>query len=148
MLESHTTAPTGETTAPEAATTAVPIGGTVTALFSGILDDAQKLARQQFDMFKAELHEDFRQSKRAAEFGGLGIVLLAVGLLGLMTTFAFFLNEYFHFTLWISWLITSGIFITGGVGLALIGYLILERFNPLPRKSLHALHENLTWKTT
>lgn len=120
----------------------------MTALVSGILDDAQKLARQQFDMLKAELHEDFRHSKRAAEFGGLGVVLLTVGLLGLMTALAFFLNEYFHFTLWISWLITSGIFITFGIAFALASHMLLERFNPLPRKTIHALHENLQWKTT
>jgi uncharacterized membrane protein YqjE len=120
----------------------------VTALVAGILDDAQKLARQQFDMLKAELHEDLRQTKRAVEFGGLGAVLLTVGLIALVAALAFFLHDYFHFVMWTAWLIAAGIFIVGGIGLALTSYIILERFSPVPRKSLHALQENLQWKTT
>ncbi|MFO0822038.1 MAG: phage holin family protein [Gemmataceae bacterium] len=55
--------------------------GSITRLVSGILDDAQTLVRQQFDMLKAEIREDFSRSKQAAEFGATGIVLLTVGFL-------------------------------------------------------------------
>ena len=36
-------------------------GGNLTGLVSGILDDAQKLLRQQVDMFKSEVREDFKR---------------------------------------------------------------------------------------
>src|SRR3954452_1320008 len=45
--------------------------GNVTGLVSGIIDDAQKLMRQQLEMLKSEVREDFKRSKRAAEYGGL-----------------------------------------------------------------------------
>ena len=62
---------------PQATTADPPTnGGNLTGLVSGILDDAQKLLRQQVEMFKSEVREDFRRSKRAAEYGGMGIVLL------------------------------------------------------------------------
>lgn len=128
-------------------TPANPASGTLTTLVAGILEDAQKLARQQFDMLKAEMHEDMRQTRRAVELGGLGAILLTIGLIALMSALAFFFNEYLHFTLWIAWLITGGIFITLGIALALTSYLILERFAPIPSKSLNALQENLKWKT-
>lgn len=121
--------------------------GTVTSLVAGILDDAQKLVRQQFEMLKAEVHEDFIKSKRAAEFGGLGVVLLTVGILGLVTALAFFLHEQFQLRLWVSWSITGGVFVVIGVALAATCYILLERFNPLPHKTFHALQENLQWKT-
>jgi uncharacterized membrane protein YqjE len=121
--------------------------GTVTSLVSGILEDAHKLVRQQFEMLKAEVHEDFQKSKRAAEFGGLGVVLLTVGILGLVTAIAYFLHDEFQLSMWVSWAITSGVFIVLGIALATTSYLLLERFNPLPKKTFHALQENLQWKT-
>ena len=121
--------------------------GTMTSLVTGILEDAQKLVRQQFEMLKAEVHEDFLKSKRAAEFGGLGVVLLTVGILGFVTALAYFLHEEFQLSLWISWTITSGIFLALGTALATTSYILLERFNPLPHKTIHALQETLKWKT-
>ncbi len=121
--------------------------GSVTSLVAGILDDAHKLLRQQFEMLKAEVHEDIQKSKRAAEYGGLGVVLLTVGILGLVTAIAYFLHDEFQISMWASWAITGGIFVLLGTALATASYLILERFSPLPTKTLHALQENLQWKT-
>jgi hypothetical protein len=124
-----------------------PTNGTLTALVSGILDDAQKLVRQQAEMLKAEVKEDFRRSKRAAEFGALGIVMLTVGFLGLVSALAYFLHEYYQFSMWASWGITGGLFLLVGGALAATSYILLERFNPLPDKTFNALQENLSWKT-
>ena len=77
-------------------------------------------------MLKAEVREDFQRSKRAAEFGALGIVMLTVGFLALV----------------------GALFAGVGIACAVTAYLLLERFNPLPDKTFNALQENLTWKTT
>jgi uncharacterized membrane protein YqjE len=119
----------------------------MTGLVSGILEDAHKLVRQQFEMLKAEIQEDLKNSKRAAEYGGLGVVLLTVGILGLVTAIAYFLHDEFHLAMWASWAITSGVFMIIGIALATSSYLLLERFSPIPRKTFHALQENLQWKT-
>jgi len=119
----------------------------VTAIVSGILDDAHTLVRQQIDMLKAEVKEDFRRSKQAAEFGGIGIVMLTVGMLGLITALAYFLHEHYGYSMWASWGITGGLIFLGGAALATTSYILLERFNPLPDKTFHALKENLSWKT-
>jgi uncharacterized membrane protein YqjE len=121
--------------------------GTVTSLVTGILEDAHKLVRQQFEMLIAEVHEDFQKSKRAAEYGGLGVVLLTVGIMGFVTAIAFFLHDEFQLSMWVSWAITSGIFILLGIALAITSYVLLERFSPLPKKTFQALQENLQWKT-
>jgi len=129
-------------------TTTTPAPGSVTAIVTGILDDAHKLLRQQMEMLKAEVKEDFRRSKTAAEFGGLGIVMLTVGTLGLITALAYFLHEHYQYSMWASWGITGGLIFIGGAILAATSYILLERFNPLPDKTFHALKENLTWKTS
>jgi uncharacterized membrane protein YqjE len=123
------------------------VNGTVTSLVTGILEDAQKLVRQQFEMLIAEVHEDFQKSKRAAEYGGLGVVLLTVGIMGFVTAIAFFLHDEFQLSMWISWAITSGVFIVLGIALAITSYILLERFSPLPKKTFQALKETLQWKT-
>lgn len=119
----------------------------VTRLVSGIIEDAQTLLRQQAEMLKAELREDFRRSKRAAEFGALGIVCGTVGTLGLIMALAYFLHEQFQMAMWVSWGIVGLVFLIGGVALGGFSYVLLERFNPLPDKTFNALKENLTWQT-
>jgi hypothetical protein len=121
--------------------------GTITSLVSGILDDAHKLIRQQVEMFKSEVKEDLRRSKHAAEFGGLGIVMLTVGCLGLVTAIAYFLHEHYQFSMWASWGIIGGLFFVVGAALAAASYIMLERFSPLPTRTFKALQENLSWKT-
>ncbi|MCE9561802.1 MAG: phage holin family protein [Planctomycetes bacterium] len=125
-----------------------PANGTVTGLVSGILDDAQTLVRQQIEMLKAEVREDFKRSKQAAEFGGLGIVMLTVGMLGLVTALAYVLHEDYQFSMWASWGITGMLFTVLGGACATTSYLMLERFNPLPDKTFNALQENISWKTS
>ena len=116
-------------------------------LVSGIINDAQTLVRQQAEMLKAELREDFQRSKRAAEFGALAVVLLTVGALGLITALAYILHEQYGFKLWASWGIVGGLFGVVGVACGAFSYVLLERFNPLPDKTLNALKENITWQT-
>jgi hypothetical protein len=121
--------------------------GSVTGLVSGIIGDAQKLLRQQAEMLKAEVREDFQRSKRAAEFGAVGIVCATVGALGLVTALAYLLHEQFQFAMWASWGIVGGLFLVAGVALGGFSYVLLERFNPLPDKTFNALKENITWQT-
>jgi predicted lysophospholipase L1 biosynthesis ABC-type transport system permease subunit len=98
-------------------------------------------------MLKAEVREDFQRSKRAAEFGAVGIVCATVGALGLITALAYLLHEQFAFKMWASWGIVGGLFMIAGVALGGFSYVLLERFNPLPDKTFNALKENLTWQT-
>src|SRR5947207_2994417 len=58
----------------------------VTALVTGILNDAQKLLSQQVDLFKAEIRSDLIRSRDAAIWllVGLGTAAVGAGLLFLM----------------------------------------------------------------
>src|SRR5262245_32271195 len=122
-------------------------GATVTSLVSGIITDAQTLLRQQAEMLKAEVREDFQRSKRAAEFGAVGIVCATVGALGLITALAYLLHEQFQFAMCASWGIVGGLFLIAGVCLGILSSVLLERSNPPPDKTFNALKENITWQT-
>lgn len=124
-----------------------PPPASVAGLVSGIIDDAQTLVKQQADMLKSELREDFKQSKRAAEFGAVAVVCLTVGAIGLITAIAYLLHEQFEFKMWASWGMVSLVFLAVGGVLGYLAYSLLERFNPLPDKTFNALKENVTWQT-
>ena len=142
-----TTEPVPPTNAQQTHPDGAPSAASVSGLVSGIIDDAQHLIRQQADMLKAEIREDFQRSKRAAEFGALGIVSGTVGVLALITALAYFLHEQFQFPLWASWGIIGGVSMIIGIALGGFSYVLLERFNPLPDKTFRALQENLSWQT-
>lgn len=120
---------------------------TITELISGIAGDAQKLARQQFDMFKAEVREDITRTRRAAELGSAGVVLMTVGGLTLVAFLVNLLHEQFHLTMWVSCLVIGLILMAAGGIFAFSARSMFHTFNPLPDKTLNALQENLTWKT-
>jgi len=132
---------------PAPAGTAPPTGQSMTDLVTGIVNDAQRLLRQQIDMLKSEFHEDLRRTKQATVFGGLGIVGLTVGAMSLVFCLVYVLHDKAGFQMWASWGIIGGIFLAAGVVLGLMGRNMFESFNPLPDKTFHALQENLSWTT-
>lgn len=123
-------------------------GPSVTGLLSGIVQDTQTLFGQQVLMLKSEIKEDFRRSKRAAEFASLSIVLLTVGALAMVFCLAWLLHEQFQLHLWVSFGITGALFLVAGGILGVISYILLERFNPLPDKTLQTIKENISWDLT
>ncbi|HJZ59901.1 MAG TPA: phage holin family protein [Gemmataceae bacterium] len=121
---------------------------TVTELVRGILDDVQRLAKQQVGMLKAEVREDMNKTRTAMVYGGLGITLLTVGILALIFGLVYLLDwMYPGMPLWVAWMIVGGIFAVAGFVLGLVARNMFESFNPLPDKTFNALQENLTWKT-
>jgi len=118
---------------------------TVTELVSGIISDAQRLAREQFDMLKAEFHEDLHRTKQALQFSALGIVMLTVGGISAVFGLVYVLHERWQFSMWASWAIIGALFLVVGTVFAILGRRLFESFNPLPDKTFNALQENLTW---
>jgi hypothetical protein len=133
---------------PTPAGAAPPSQQSVTQLVSGILDDAQRLAKQQFDMLKAEFREDLRRTQTALVLGGLGIVGLTVGAIALVFGVVYLLHEQYQLSMWGSWFIIGTVFLVAGAVVGYLGRNMFESFNPLPDKTFNALQENLSWKTS
>lgn len=120
---------------------------TVRLLVAGILEDSQKLARQQFELLVAEIYEQFRYTKRSAEYAGLSVVLLTIGFLSCIGATTFFLHDEFQVAIWRSLAISSAVIMVLGISFAIASYVFLERVSPIPHRTLNALRENVTWKT-
>lgn len=117
------------------------------ALLDGIIDDVQRLLRQQVELVRVELKEDVRRLAFGLVVAINGAVLLAVGGLLLGFALAHFLEWIVapHLPLWVCYLIVAGAGLLTGTVLM---YVAWRKFNAaLPEQSLAALKENLQWTT-
>jgi len=116
----------------------------MTALVTGILNDAQELFRQQLTLMRQEMKDDFRKSKQAAFPLAIGLWLALLGSILLSVTLALLLAET-GLPPWACFaLVGVTLFLVGG-GLVYLGKKKFDSFNPLPDESAAALKENLEW---
>ena len=122
-----------------------PTQPTLTTLVSGILDDAQRLFKQQFDMVKAEVRDDLRKARQMVVFLGVGAALSALGGVLLIVALVHTVQYLTGWHLAGCWGLVGGLCVlAGGVALA-VGARLLSKNNPLPDKSFNALQENVSW---
>jgi len=120
---------------------------TVTGLVSGIIDDTQRLFKQQAELLKADIKKDIKEAKDAGVSMMAAGALLGSGGLLLLFMLVYLLHEVVKLPLWGSFGIVGGVLALAG-GIAFYrGRQKLETLNPLPENSAQALQENLQWKT-
>jgi hypothetical protein len=119
----------------------------VAELLGGIVGDVQTLIKQQAQMLRAEIREDFRRGKQASMYIGAGLVAAGVGSLFLVIGLVYLLQYLTQMHEFACWLIVGGLLVGGGLAAAYVGKTIFEKYNPLPEKTFNALTENLTWTT-
>jgi hypothetical protein len=119
----------------------------ITALLSGIIDDAQELFAQQLALLKHEVKDEIRQTKEAARSLAWGVGVAASGgfLLSLMLPLLLEWAVYPALPLWACFGIVGGLLaVIGGVWV----YTARRKFaaiEPIPQ-SAEALKENLHLK--
>jgi Putative Actinobacterial Holin-X, holin superfamily III len=116
----------------------------LTELVSGILDDSQRLLKQQLDLLRAEIRADLKKTREGISFlsAGVGVCALAVILLALASVH---LLAWLApgLPLWACYAISGGVLAAAGAGLVVAGIHIFGSFNPLPEQSVQALEENV-----
>jgi len=116
----------------------------MTNLVKGVIDDVQKLTKQQLELFKQELQEDFSKTRTAAlpMLAGLGVMLIGTLLLGI--TLALLLQWALpHMPYWAAFAIVTVLMVGTGAALFYAGMKKFETFNPLPDRTLDALKDNV-----
>jgi len=120
----------------------------VTSLVSGIVEDAQELLKQQFELFKHELRSDFSKVKTAAQVLAVGGGVGLVGCILLGVTLGLLLQAIApELPLWAAFAIVTAVFLVIAGALVAIGLGKLNSVNPLPDQTAEALKENVQWIT-
>jgi hypothetical protein len=121
----------------------------VTTLVTGILHDAQQLMKQEMDLVRTEIRDDFRKTKEGALTLSIGAGMACIGCAFLCLTGVYLLEWAAHpnLPLWACYAIVTGIILVVSAGLLAVGKKKFDSFNPLHDQSLQGLRENLQWKT-
>ena len=118
----------------------------VAELVSGIFSDAQTLISQQVHMLAVEFREDMDRTKETVQYLGIGIGLFTAGGVALLFSLVYFLTWLFpEVPIGASWAIVGCFCLGLGVIFLVLGQRVLDTFSPLPKKTLNALQENLSW---
>jgi len=120
----------------------------VTELVTGIINDAEELFKQQFELLKTEVRDDLRKGKEAGFVLGLGAWLGLVGAI-LLVMMLVYVTQWLEPTwpLWVCYGIWGALLFVAGAILFYAGKLKFDSFTPLPEKSAQALKENVQWLT-
>jgi hypothetical protein len=126
-----------------------PLEPGVTALVTGILNDAQELMKQEMTLVRTEIREDFRKTKEGALAFSVGAAIACIGVGFLCLTGVYLLEWAAHpnLPLWACYALVTGIILVVSAGLLAAGKKKFDSFNPVPEQSLAGLRETLQWKT-
>ena len=116
-----------------------------TSLFTGILDDAKTLMRQEAQLLKNEIKLEVSKAGRAASGFGIGAVLAGIGALFLLLMLVHGLNEWFSLPLWVCYGLVGGAIAGIGITLIVKAQSLAGTVHAAPRRSLHAMKENVQW---
>jgi drug/metabolite transporter (DMT)-like permease len=114
-------------------------------LFSGILDDAKALMRQEAQLLKDEIKLEVSKAGRAASGFGIGAVLAGIGALFLLLMLVHGLNEWFSWPLWVCYGLVGGTIAGIGITLIVKAQSLAGTVHATPRRSLHTMKENAQW---
>lgn len=117
-----------------------------TQLVEGIIEDGQRLIRQEFELLRGEVREEIAHAKSAAVSAGAGVGLLALGGALGVEMLVHGLHAGTGLPLWACYGLVGGA--AGAAGVALLGQARRQAAGVhlgLPPQTAASLSENLAW---
>jgi len=123
--------------------------GTQTAslqfLLGGIVSDIRQLLRQEIQLARYELYDEWRKLRIVLCCVAAGAVLLAGSVLPLGSALAYLLHEVAHWPLWASFgVVGGGLFLLGVTALAVAAYKVMQ-IRVIPPQTAETMKENVEW---
>jgi len=115
------------------------------ALVSGIVDDLQFLLRQEAQLAKQELKEEWQKIKSAAVSFAVGAAVMVFALLLLLFTFVYLLASYTPIPTWGCYGIVSAVLAVVAAGLLLAGEHKANQIQVPLHETVATLKENAQW---
>jgi len=117
----------------------------ITGLVEGIISDAQRLMRQEVELARREMQEEWLKTKTAAAAMGVGIVVLSLGGVFLCFTLVYLLNWLTNMPLWGCFAIVGGLFTAVGAAILFAARSKAKEISFVPRQAVETMKENVQW---
>jgi len=118
----------------------------LTSLVAGIVDDLQRLIRQELMLAKTEVQQEWEKTKTAAASMATGVALLGLGAVLLCFMFVYLLYTYVTAVpLWGWFGIVGGALALGGGLLVAAGRAAATQVHVVPPQTAETLKENVQW---
>ncbi len=116
----------------------------MTGLVSGIVSDLQQLIRQEVQLARTEVKQEWDKAKSAASAMAIGAALLLLGVF-ILCFFLVYLINLAGVPLWGSFGIVGGGLTILGLLLLGMGYARASRVHVVPPQTAETLRENVQW---
>jgi len=116
----------------------------VTSLLSGIVDDLQRLIRQEMQLARREVQQEWEKAKIAAGAFALGAVVGALAAV-MLCFMIVYLISWSGLALWISFAIVGGVLLCFAVILFFVGRTKAQEINVVPPQTAQTMRENVEW---
>jgi len=118
----------------------------LTSLVGGIVDDLQRLIRQELTLAKTEVQQEWEKAKIAAASMAAGVALLGLGAVLLCFMFVYLLATYVTaIPLWGWFGIVGGVLALGGGLFIAVGRATATEVHVVPPQTAETLKENVQW---
>jgi hypothetical protein len=117
----------------------------LTSLVGGIVGDVQQLVRQEINLARTEVKQEWEKAKMAAGSLMAGAIALAVGGVLLCFMIVYLIHSSGVIPLWGSFGIVGGLLVLCGSVLASLGYVQAGRVHVVPPQTAQTLRENVQW---
>jgi hypothetical protein len=115
------------------------------SLVGGIVNDAQRLVRQEVALARREMQVELDKAKVASISLSIGAGLAMFGAIFLGLFVVFLLDEVGHLPLWASFLIVGGVVAIVGAILLFVGIQEVRKISLVPPQTAETLQENVQW---
>lgn len=116
----------------------------LTSLLSGIVDDIQRLIRQEMTLARQEVRQEWEKAKVAAGVFAVGAAFGALA--ALMFCFLFvYLLSWAGLPLWGSFAIVGAVLLCFAVILFFVGRTKAKEINVVPPQTAQTMRENVQW---
>jgi hypothetical protein len=118
----------------------------LTSLVSGIVDDLQRLVRQELKLAKTEVQQEWEKTKTTASEMAAGVALLGLAAVLLCFMFVYLLHYYVTaIPLWGWFGIVGGLLAIGGGLLIAAGRATATQIHVVPPQTAETIKENVQW---
>ncbi len=114
-------------------------------LVGGIFGDLRSLLRQEAQLLKDEIKLELSKAGRAASGFGIGAAVAGVGALFLLLMLVHGLHEWTGLPLWASYGLLGLVLAGAGLALILRAITLAGSVEPMPKRTIHAMKENVQW---